>query len=434
MQGAAVDTLAARATKPVTASQPLPRLEPTIRYLAFYQTLGDSADGARTWPAVSTGLLVLRLVDACLDGDRDAALGAPTVLAAARAIESTDPIRAHLIGLAEQLAGERAVTVELLAPGILSYSRALDAAGFWLLAADAALCVAGHARGGSRWALAVDAYLRHGRLLRMAARLDESRASYEHAGRIAREAGDLRGTLRAQLGVAALAADRGNVPQAERSVEAALRRARAAALDDVTAMALEQRAHIAHLRRDHERAVRATYQALELMTDSTHRARQLLNMAAAFGMLGARAAAREAMLVVLATSPDTNIRWTSLINLMELASLDGADSVFEQYRVELASEPLQPYQLAQFHLHVGQAYARAGRVDAADVALRAAVRVAEEYRFNRIRFAADETREALVREQGTREIVASATIPESLTDVVDALAAMQRRADLTARV
>jgi len=60
--------------------------------------------------------------------------------------------------------------------------------------------------------------------------------------------------------------------------------------------------------------------------------------------------------------------------------------------------------------------------------------VAEEYRFNRIRFAADETREALVREQGTREIVASATIPESLTDVVDALAAMQRRADLTARV
>jgi hypothetical protein len=218
----------------------VPISHPSIRYLSFYEALGDAAESGAEWRAVSAGLLVLRLVDAWLDGDAHVTSSAPAVLAAAQAVDPSDGGRASLLALAELIAGHPvARTIQAVAPGLLAYVASLESAGRHRLMADAAACLASHARSAADADVAIQATIEMARGEQLAARPELAAASFQRAARIARESGDLHGALRARLGLVEVGAARDDAPGAGREVDAVMRRARAAGLEDVVGLCTE---------------------------------------------------------------------------------------------------------------------------------------------------------------------------------------------------
>jgi tetratricopeptide (TPR) repeat protein len=405
------------------------RLDPTIHYLAFFRTLGDTAEGSATWRALSAGLLVLRLIDAWLDGDPVDEAAAAAVLDAARAVDATDTARGTLVDLAETVSKVRETpSLGAVVPGLLNYIDALEIAGTYRLMSDVARCLERHARSADHTDLAITATLAIARGARLASDTDVATKAYTRASRLARAHGDHAGALGGEIGLAKLAGERGNLPEMERLLNAVLRKARAHRLEDTMAITLHELATAAHLRREHERAIRFCWEALQHVTQPRPRARILADMATAFGAMGVRAVARDTLLLGLASTTEEYSRWTSLINLMELASLDGQESAFEGYRRELEGAPLTPFIRATYLLHVGQAFARANRPDEAERALADAIGLAEQHQFNRILFAVEAARDAIARHEAAPAVVSGLSAPTSLADVVDAIAVMRRSA------
>ena len=65
------------------------------------------------------------------------------------------------------------------------------------------------------------------------------------------------------------------------------------------------------------------------------RDRVLNDLGASFVQLGVYSAARDAYLVVAATAQEQYMRWTAMINLLDVAADERREPVFEQYRRDL---------------------------------------------------------------------------------------------------
>ncbi|HYS70647.1 MAG TPA: hypothetical protein VEM14_10435, partial [Gemmatimonadaceae bacterium] len=76
------------------------------------------------------------------------------------------------------------------------------------------------------------------------------------------------------------------------------------------------------------------------------------------------------------------------LNLMELASLDGREEVFDSYARDLAREPLNPWLRCHYFLFLGEGFARFGRYDAAEDGLREASAFAGANQIHQVAFKA----------------------------------------------
>ena len=400
-----------------------------LRHLPFFDRLTRTDESSSEWRATSAGLVMLRLVDAWIEEGPDMVRGGWSARAAREAIESVDPgtpARAILGGIVDVLVETRSVDPRVITPRLLAYGQSLALDADYDLAADVFETVTAHARPLEEPDLVIDAYIQLGAVRRTLGDLDAAAAAYAAAGELAAEAADTLGLLRVELAGAKLAVDRGNLPEAERMLDGTIAAANRSGHHELASLARHQRSAVFFQRKEYERAIRDAFEALGGLQSTNARDRALADVAAAFAELGCRSVARDAHLILAATAQEQHVRWTALINLMEIAALDGREPVFEQYRRELSTANLPAALSAWYQLYAGQGLRAFGRIDAARRALRQAVEIAERHRLNQAAFQAEETLaslEAAARRDGHVE----SPLPGSLWDVAAELRAMRER-------
>jgi tetratricopeptide (TPR) repeat protein len=317
-----------------------------------------------------------------------------------------------------------------IAPRLMAYARSLDLDAKWALAADVYETVIAHVHPIEESDVAITAYLRRAFCERSVGHLDSATASYEAASRIAFAVDDLFGVLRAQVGTAKIAMARGNMPRAEMLLDDTIESARLHDLKDVHAIALQDRAAVAHLRGGYDLAVRLAYTALEMTTDPKNRDRLLADIAGSFYMLGARSAARDAYTVIEATAQEQYQRWVATINLMEIAATEGSMPLFERFRRTLLSAPLPPVLEAEFLLHAGNGYGLFGDTTEAQHLLLRANSIATQYGYNQIVFQSEEALHRIEKAAPICTTPPETPVPSHLRDVVISIGKLRRAVSL----
>ncbi|HJU64905.1 MAG TPA: hypothetical protein VJ596_04475 [Gemmatimonadaceae bacterium] len=401
-----------------------------LEHLPFFEAMAAIDESHAKWPALQSGLLTLRLVDKAWQAQR---LGTrlekweiAAVLDAVEAMDEGNVVRRLLAQIVKQMA-DRASNPATATPGLVAYARALQFEAEWKLAADVYRSALGFAMTSENMDLAASAAGQLGYCLRMAGELDEASIAYDQSRAISQMNDDVAGALRADIGLASIALHRGNLPEAAGMLDGVIEEAMHAQLPDVVSRALQDRAEVAARRGQLDSAVVYAYRALELCDDATRRDRILADIANLLGMLGHHLSSQQAFEVLAVTAQEQYLRWLATVNLVELASLEGSEPMFERYRRELESAHLPPLLSAYLHLYVGEGNRRFNRVDAARAAYENAIAVAQEHDVN----------EVLIRaEVALRELrhahapgAPAADVPSSsVQDVITAIRAMHASA------
>jgi tetratricopeptide (TPR) repeat protein len=377
-----------------------PVLEPNqkLRHLPFFEEVASHEEGDAAWRSATAGLVVLRLVDAWLEEGRsvvaDDGWSVRSVRAAIESMDNGSPIGSILDRVVDALHEQRP-DIHVVVTPLMAYAKALEYDAKWLLAEDVYQTVLAHLHPAEDSDASIAAHLRLGQCYRNLNRLDDALEAFTVAGDIAKSAGDLVGVLRARVGESRVAIIRGNLPRAEEILDDTIRQAHGPGFTDVRARALHERSNVAQLRGQYETAIKLAYEALEHMESATERDRILSDIALTFSELGVYSAARDAYLVLSATAREEYVRWAADLNLMDIATLTGAELLFESYKQRLARQQLPPSLATAYELHLGLGYHRFGNHDAAEFHLRKAVALAGEHGINRSLFEAEEALQKL---------------------------------------
>jgi tetratricopeptide (TPR) repeat protein len=366
----------------------------TLRHVTFFEDLAALDESDAEWRSVTAGLVVLRLVDAWMEEGPHSvtadAWGLRAVRVAIEEIPEGAPVRAILGSVVDAMEGSAVADMSAVAPRLLAYAAALEYEARYALAADVYRGVIGHTHPVEESDIAVAAHLQLAKCLRMSGNLGAAADAYGMAGEIAQASDDIVGVLWAQIGDAKIAIERGNLPRAEQLLDDAIAASSKPGLEDVRSRALHDRAGVAFYRKDYEQSVRFAYEAMTTATNPRGRDRILSDLATAFMRLGVLTAARDAYLVLTVTAQEQFTRWLATMNLMEIAARDGAETVFERYRRELADAALPPFMAADFYVQAGEGYQRLGRTDLACGYLERALSIATEHHFNQVVFYVEE--------------------------------------------
>ena len=370
-----------------------------VRHLPFFTELASLEERDPSWRAVSAGLVFLRLVDAWIEeGAAVVAADSWGVRSVAASLEEMPvgmPARAILMSALDALTAARCGDMHAVAPRLMAYARSLDLDAKLALAADVYDTIIAYTHATHDSDDAISAHVRLSYCRRQLGELDAAEEIALEAGRIALAAGDLVGSLHARIAEAKVSIARGNYPRAEVMLDDTIRRAEVADLQYFRAHALQERADVAHLKGEYEYSIRLGYEALDKLADERQRDRMLGDIAGAFYKLGVRSAARDAYTLLSVTAQEQYVRWTSTINLMEIAADDGSLPLFERYRRHLNVAALPPLLHAQFLLHAGEGLSRLGDREGARRNLTEAIAFAAKYGYNRLVFDAEEQLESL---------------------------------------
>ena len=366
--------------------------EPKLRHLPFFEEIASLNESDAAWRAATAGLVVLRLVDSWLENGPNAADDEWALLSIRSTIDEIDAgsTQRALLGRVVDALQERRPDIHVVVTPLMAYAQALEYDAKWRLAADVYHSVLAHLHPVSDGDASVAAHLRLGSCYRSEGMFEEASDAFESASVIASVTGDMVGILRARIGEATLAVQRGNMPRAEELLDDAIAHAVGEELRDVRSRALHERSLVAQTRKQYELAIRLAYDALSLAQASTERDRILGDLALSFMDLGIYSAARDAYLVLSATAQEQYVRWAALLNLVEISSLTGAQVHFELYRRQLIGHNLPRYMATAFEVNSGVGYQRFGDFGKAKKHLDRAVAMASEYGFNTYLFEAEE--------------------------------------------
>jgi tetratricopeptide (TPR) repeat protein len=374
-----------------------------LQHLPYFEALATMDDGTPDWLETSAGLVVLRLVDGWIcEGSSILSRDSWSLRAVRDAIKRVPmgtPTRSILSSIVDTMEAQKEVGMATLAPRLMAFGRALQYNGRWALAADVHESIITYAHPVEDSDVVIDANIQLGACLRTLARWSEATAAYARASQIATMSGDVVRALLSRVAEAALAIDRGNLPFAEAVLDQTIAEATGPQLAEPRAMALHTRARVAYQRKNYEAAVGFAYAAYQELKLQSARDRALGDLATMFSELGVRSAARDAYLILAATAQEQYSRWTALINLMELASLENIEPVFEQYRRELAAAELPTMLSAYYFYYVGKGYRMFDRPDAARASFERAVEISQSHQLNQILFDSEQALREL--ESGT---------------------------------
>lgn len=399
--------------------------EGMLRHLAFFEELGKMDENDASWRSVSAGLVVLRLVDNWIaDGatkSRVDAWGVSAVREAVAQVPETKPARRMLGAIVDVVVSSTSIDMHALSPRLMAYGQALEYEAKWPLAADVYQTIVAHAHPVEDADLVVSAFIQLAFAHRTMGDFDAAAAAYGQASRVALASGDLIGVLRGRLGDAKIAMARGNVPQAESILEDTIQRARSHGLDDIHSRALNDRAYIAGTTKQHDRAIRFSYDALELTKNPRERDRILMNIATGFRYLGLLDVARDAYLILATTGQEQYLRWLSEINLMELAADQRVELQFNRYRRELESADFTPLLRVTYLLHVGRGHHSLGDPASGIPYLEQAMSLAETHKLNQLVFEVEGALAEARRGEIKKRRAAISTVDSSVQVVVDAI-------------
>lgn len=365
-----------------------------LRHLPFFEEIANRAEGDPEWHAATAGLVVLRLVERCLEE------GAPlsrhedgwavrSVRAAIEEMSAGTPIRT-ILGRVLFAVEERRPNIHVLLTPLMGYGQALEYEAKWALAVDVYNTVLEHLHPMEDADAIIAVQLRLGLCYRRLNRIEDATGAYTSVAAIATATANLEGILRARIGEGAIAVMRGNLPRAELILDDAIANATGHQLSDVRSRALHDRANVAKLRGQYEQSIRLAYRALHDSQSPTERDRILGDIAGAFADLGLYAAARDAYLVLSVTAIEQYTRWGATLNLLDIAGQTCARGAFEEYRRALVGEPLPPYLATGFQVVLGTAYLRFADIGKARHHLERAMALAGEHDFHQFLFEAEE--------------------------------------------
>jgi tetratricopeptide (TPR) repeat protein len=377
---------------------------------------------------------VLRLVDnwiaAGATKSRVDSWGVSAVREAIARVSETTPIRRMLGGIVDVIVSSTSVDLHTLCPRLMAYGQALEYDDKWSLAADVYQTIVAHAHPVEDADLVAAAYIQLAFCLRTLGDLDAAAAAYDCASRVALAAGDMIGVLRGRLGDVKVAIARGNMPQAESILEDTIASADLSGLPDIRSRALHERAYVAGLRGQHDRAIRYAYEALETSSTQRDRDRILSNIATAFQFLGLLDVARDAYLILATTAQEQYVRWTSELNLMELAAHQRAELQFDKYRRDLESADFTPLLRVTYLLHVGRGYHMLGNAESGIPYLQRAVEMAAKHGHNQLLFEAEAALDEATKRHVRSKIAAKIVVDSTVQTVIDAIQDMKQTAGI----
>lgn len=356
-----------------------------IRHHAFFEALGAIDDEKSTeWKSVFAGLSVLRLLDRLVElRESSQQPGIHEFDSPQRAVEAVsegDPARAILLRILERPSIETETGRDLI-----SYGRALDLAAKWSLAVDVFETAAEMFSPRRDAAIVIEASTLLAAAARNTGDWQKSERAYTRAEHLAESTGDKAGSLTAKIGLANSEMFHGNLQSADESLGRIVAEANALQLEKVEATALHDRATVAHLKGEYERGIHLAYRSLELTPNQTARERLLADIAAGYGELGMREAARHGYSIVAITSPHQWVRWQSMLNLLGLAIDEGDEASFDNYVRELDTAAFDPRLKTYFLFHKARG-ARAFNKGNSDSLFKEAQAFAEQNKLHQLAF------------------------------------------------
>jgi hypothetical protein len=356
---------------------------------AFFERLGSLQENTPSWDTTLAGVLVLRTIDRLVAEPEqwnrdDFRLSIESARAQLNAVPAGDPVRALLVRILDSVVQSPELLNET-GSALLGYGRALDLRGQWQLAADVFRTASESFRVSNHAGIVVEALLALGAAARSAGNWEGSGKAYTQAEHLAERMGNRALALTAQIGLAVSQMIRGNLPAADDEFERIYLEASKAGLEQTQALALHNRASVAHLRTDYRTSIHFAYRALELTRDPSARERLLADIAAAYAGLGMRDVARDGYSIVAVTSPHQWVRSQATLNLMELAIYDGDEPRFDEYVRQVANNPLDPKLQAYFLYFRALGSRRFSRDDAAEL-FNAAQSIAEASELHQLAF------------------------------------------------
>ncbi|MDB4870126.1 MAG: hypothetical protein JWL97_1130 [Gemmatimonadales bacterium] len=406
---------------------------PMIRHQVYFDTLGSMQEDSASWRAVFAGLSVLRLVDAYNPTGPTTIPANWAQLHAVRAaigeMSEGDAVRGVLTCVLEEITTRNKVD-DTVCAALMGYGRALDYEASWGLAVDVFSTVATLTRPERNARLAVESYGAVGAAARRNGDWETSARAYSQAAYIADTLGDQPGVLTVQVGIANTYLAKGNFPQAQNILDDVIVQAREKGLLDVQGIALHSRAVLATRRGEHAEGLRLAYEALNLSTKPTDRDVVLEDIAAMFVQLGMHDSARDAHLVLSATAQTKFVRWSATLNLMELASLDGMEKVFDTYARELSRAPMGAWIRSHYLLFLGEGFDRFGREEAAIETLKEAAEFAESNQIHQIAFKAQSALERVrsMPRSAPPPTIPPTWVPDDVATVVRAISELRKAA------
>jgi tetratricopeptide (TPR) repeat protein len=354
----------------------------SLAHMPYFEQLASLADDSAEWRSASAALVVLRLFDSWMKGGADVVAEGASGLQAVRdqiaSMDVRDSNRRLLGSIVDSMVAAQAPRIVTVAPRLMAYGHALQHAASWPLAADVYRTVLAYATPVGDSETVVAANIQLGRCLRVLAEWEEALACFSCASQVAGMNGDVMSILRARIQEANVAIDRGNLPYAETLLDETILQAKESGLSEIRATATHDRAHLAARRGRPEEAIVLGYEALKGVRSQIARDRVLNDLGATFSLLGIYSAARDAYLVVAATAQEQYMRWTAMINLLDLAADERRETVFEQYRRELEDVSLPPTLATYYYYFVANGHRVFDRPLLAKVAIEHAIELATE--------------------------------------------------------
>lgn len=316
-----------------------------MHHLPFLEALASATDTSDpVWRDVGGGYLVLRFFDYWLEEGPDVLADDPglrTVRAQLRTAPEVAPgIRQILLATVNIMTGASTMNPALVSGTLVAYGRYLESTG--------RLALAAHVYGTVAEALdppcdaaevpnTVATFMRYGYVSQLLGRFEAATQAYIRAIAVAQQGGYLAGILQAQVSLANMTRARGNLVDAERLLDDTLVQARQAGLSHVASTARHARGAVRYARGRVREAIIDYYEAYLEAEDILEREVLLSDLAGCAAETGHRATARNAWWVLASTATNPVTRSYALVNLLDMAALDGDRSLFEWLRGELAT-------------------------------------------------------------------------------------------------
>ncbi len=368
--------------------------KPSLRHLPFLETMAETSETSPLHPGAQAAFLTLRLLD------QWAKLGAPIAAATTGShavtresvdrLESDPELRNALRVILEAIEALQEPDVQPVLPRVYALGMLLEQRGLLAQAGDVYGTVARYVDAAAHLDLAYDAFMRQGYCLRHVGAFEWADQAYGNAGALATRDRDRIRVILSRLGRAKVLWDRGNLPAADGAISELLEEAEALDSSVVTALLLHDRASLGWIRGERERSIRWLFRAFQISPDDYDRERMLADLAGYLSQMGAFDAARDALRIIEASARTQGTRWIAKINMMDLAYRTRNEVLFEQYRRDLANEPLPPVNRVSYLLDVGRGCTVFGQYAEARTALAECIRLATVHGFNRRLIQAEE--------------------------------------------
>ncbi len=365
-----------------------------LKHLAFFEAVGEAEENSSKAHAATAGLLMLRLIDHwILAGPvmvEPESVSVRSVRHAIMQLESRDPSREVLLGLINAMQTVREVDIQPVLPRLFAYAGCLEKRAELMLAADVYGTIARLGEEDFDGDLLIDSFLRLAYCQRTIGVLAEAEASYTTAGKIAKRRKETARGLRSQIGTAIVVMTRGNLPKAEELLDQVAAESQLANCPAEHARALHVKATLSYRRGTVGRAVCLAYDALVNTEAPSERDMILADIGAYLIAMSRFDAARDALMILEATTVSELLRMNARVNMVALAARAGDEELFHSARARLGGLMMPAETEVNFLIESARGMRRFGNADSARELLEQARDISTEHNLNRSVFEAEQ--------------------------------------------